>query len=178
MSIFLIAVILVSGQGCETTESGGEGVFIGGKQGLLAEFVDDRVQEGRGAEYVFAGQTEVDIPEVLHIDQVDTEYVRDNKHRMQDDWGGKASHLMVAHSEGLPVPSGFVIPTQAGRNKDEKYFETINMDSEIEDLEKEWSEKYSRITGKDTGFVFNPTPAQIEDGAIPLLVAVKKTGCL
>lgn len=36
----LVAVILVSGQGCEK-EKKGEGVFLGGKSGLVAEFLDD-----------------------------------------------------------------------------------------------------------------------------------------
>jgi len=38
----LIVIFLVSGQGCERSVTrGGEGVFIGGKSGLLAEFIED-----------------------------------------------------------------------------------------------------------------------------------------
>jgi len=39
--LIIFTVLLVSGQGCERTINGGNGVFIGGKEGVVAEFVED-----------------------------------------------------------------------------------------------------------------------------------------
>lgn len=39
--LVIVSIILVSGQGCERVEKRAEGVFIGGKDGLVAEFVED-----------------------------------------------------------------------------------------------------------------------------------------
>lgn len=39
--LILFTVLLVSGQGCEKTTTGGKGVFIGGKESLIAGFVED-----------------------------------------------------------------------------------------------------------------------------------------
>jgi hypothetical protein len=37
----LVAIFLVSGQSCESNESKGDGVFLGGKEGLVIGFLDD-----------------------------------------------------------------------------------------------------------------------------------------
>jgi|TARA_Y100000310_G_scaffold186143_2_gene186208 hypothetical protein len=37
----LVAILMVSGQSCESNESKGDGVFLGGKEGLFIDFLDD-----------------------------------------------------------------------------------------------------------------------------------------
>ena len=109
------------------------------------------------------------LPEFVHIDQADKEFISVNEHRLQEDFGGKGGHLLVLNSMGIPVPSGFEIPISVSRYKlHQRYpqdFEEM-VRKAIGELEKNWAQRQKKITGKEKVFKFNPSVDEIKQGVL------------
>ncbi|MFA5350852.1 MAG: UTP--glucose-1-phosphate uridylyltransferase, partial [Candidatus Omnitrophota bacterium] len=132
--------------------------------------------------YVFAGASiPLGIPGFVDLDSADKDFIVRTEKEILDLFGGKAGHLLVAQSEGLLVPSGFVIPSAIlKRNIYGWGMSTLEnlIHGHLRILEKNWSAKYSQATGRKVDFIFNPSPEEALEDVMPLLVSVRSGAVL